>query len=254
MHRHLIALTLVVGLLSACGGQATTPPKEGARASAAAPAPASASVASATPAPAETPAPTEPPSAASTEPPSAAPTAAFPTIKLSGTGTKVPKFTIPEGSAAIATMTYSGSANFIVHTLAADGSTNDGIVNVIGRYAGTVLFDADASVHSVAFSIQSSGPWTITIRPVASARSWDGLTRLTGKGDDVVLVDPATSGLTTATITYRGPDNFIVHSYGANGRDGLANEIGNWSGQVQLTDGTFLLEVLSSGTWSISEP
>jgi hypothetical protein len=88
----------------------------------------------------------------------------------------------------------------------------------------------------------------------AGARSWDGLTKLTGKGDDVVRVDPATSGLTTATITYRGPDNFIVHSYGTNGRDGLANEIGNWSGQVQLTDGTFLLEVLSSGTWSISEP
>ena len=52
----------------------------------------------------------------------------------------------------------------------------------------------------------------------------------------------------------RLPRFFIIHSYGINGRDELVNEIGNWSGQVQFADGTFLHEVRSSGTWTISEP
>ncbi len=55
----------------------------------------------------------------------------------------------------------------------------------------------------------------------------------------------------TLDLTFNGTDNFIVHAYTADGIDGLANEIGNFSGQVLLPDGTLLLEVSADGgTWS----
>ena len=41
----------------------------------------------------------------------------------------------------------------------------DNIVNVIGNYSGTVLFDLGRDDHSAAFEIDADGQWTITIKP-----------------------------------------------------------------------------------------
>ena len=176
----------------------------------------------------------------------------FSAIKLSGSGNKVPKFTIPEDAAAIATITNKGSANFVVTSLAADGSSNALLVNVIGSYSGTVLFDSSQGEHSVALQVESNGSWTITIKPLSSARTWNPSAALTGKGDDVVLVNPPLSGLTTATITHKGSANFVVYAYSTSGGiDLLVNEIGNYSGESAMPDGTFALEVEADGTWTV---
>jgi hypothetical protein len=145
-----------------------------------------------------------------------------------------------------------GSSNFVVTGLAADGSTNDLLVNVIGNYAGTVLFDTDEGVHTVAFKIESKGSWKVTIKPVTAARVWATGTKLTGKGDDVVRLNPPASGLTTATFTHTGKSNFVVMSYSADGTDLLVNEIGNFNGQTTLPDGTLLLQVEADGSWSVT--
>jgi hypothetical protein len=126
----------------------------------------------------------------------------------------------------------------------------DGLVNVIGAYRGTVLVAGDDP--PAAFEIKSSGAWTITVMPLASARRWATTSTLSGTGDDVIILTPATSGLTTATIGYTGERNFIVQVYSESGRDGLVNEIGAYQGQVAMPDGTFLLEALSSGDWTIA--
>lgn len=203
------------------------------------------------------PAATQPPGAQATDAPTdEAPTAegavAFTPIQLSGKGAKVPKFSIPEGTPAIATFTYRGSDNFIVSSLAADGSENDGLVNVIGNYNGTVLFDENDGVHSVAFKIETTGSWTALIEPVTKAPVWDGSAAYKGTGDKVVHLSPPSSGLTTATFAYRGESNFIVTGYSSSGADGLVNEIGNYSGDIALPDGTFLITVESEGGWSIT--
>jgi hypothetical protein len=75
---------------------------------------------------------------------------------------------------------------------------------------------------------------------------------LTGKGDDVVAVIPSIIGLTTAQIVHRGHENFIVHSYSPGGVDGLVNEIGNYSGQVRLPEGTVLMTFQADGAWSVA--
>ncbi len=125
-------------------------------------------------------------------------------------------------------------------------------MNEIGDYKGTVLFDAETGEHSVAFEIDADGPWAATIKPVTEAPPWDPATPLKGTGDNVYLLDPPSSGLVTLDLIYKGDSNFIVHAYTADGLEGIANEIGNFTGQVLLTDGTLLLEVLAhGGTWSM---
>jgi hypothetical protein len=56
----------------------------------------------------------------------------------------------------------------------------------------------------VAFKVESSGKWAITIEPISSARTWTGTGTLSGKGDDVAVIGPAVSGLTTANIVNHG--------------------------------------------------
>ena len=118
----VLALGLAVGLLAACAGSEGT---------ATAPAPASQVVERSEPPPTSTPEP--------------GPTAVtFDPIKLAGKGKKIAKFMIPEGAAAIADITHEGQDNFIVDTIDAGGAPVDYLVNEIGNYAGTVLFDAGA--------------------------------------------------------------------------------------------------------------
>ncbi len=179
-------------------------------------------------------------------------TTTFAPIAIKGKGDKVAKFATPEGSTGIAAISNSGRSNFVVESVAADGSTNDLLVNVIGAYAGTVLFDANEGEHTVAFKITSSGSWAITIKPVASARRWDGKGQLRGKGDDVVIVSPATSGLATAAIAHTGKSNFYVTAYAPDGRDLLVNDIGEYHGEQAFPDGTFLLSIGADGSWAIN--
>jgi hypothetical protein len=180
---------------------------------------------------------------------------AFATISLKGSGNKVPKFTIPDDQAAIATITYSGSGNFAVWSIAADGSENDLLVNVIGRYKGTVLFDAESGVHSVAMRVEASGSWTIVIKPVTKARIWAAGTTATGSGDDVIQLASPPFGLVTSVIKYKGSGNFAVWSYSTSGdRELLVNEIGNYSGEVQIPSGTYLVAIEADGPWSITSP
>ena len=187
--------------------------------------------------------------------PSAGPTApTFRPISLSGKGDKVPRFTIPDDAPAIAVVTSKGAGNFSVESLAADGSQNELLVNTIGAYSGTVLFDIGSGEHSVAFKVGATGIWSIVVKPITSARAWDTTTKLTGKGDDVVLLNPPAEGLTSISVIGSGKGNFIVQTYSLDGTSTiLVNEIGPYSGQVELPDQSELLQVNADGGWSVDE-
>ena len=111
------------------------------------------------------------------------------------------------------------------------------------RGSGTVIFDVYADEHSVAFAIDADCTWTITVKPITTAKSWDPSTPLPGTGDNVYQIVPPSSGLVTLTLTYEGDENLIVHSYSADGSEGPVKEIGNFSGEVLLPDDSALLEV-----------
>lgn len=177
---------------------------------------------------------------------------AFQPVTLKGKGSKVAKFSIPDGVPAIASFSEKSTSNFVVYSLAADGSENDLLVNEIGNYTGTVLFDSGSGQHSVAFKIESNGSWTITIKPITAAATWDAASVAKGTGSNVLLVTGDVSGLFTVKITHKGSANFVVYAWTASDRDLLVNEIGSYSGETTLPDGTLLIEVLADGTWTIT--
>lgn len=186
--------------------------------------------------------------------PSPEPTPEFAAIELTGTGSGVPRFDIPADSAAIAEISHTGGSNFAVWAIDGSGSQTDLLVNTIGNYTGTVLFDEDLGSHTDAFEVEADGSWTITIRPVTEAFRWDGTETLSGTGDDVVVLDPPSSGLSSTTLTHAGGGNFAIWGYSSDGTDLLVNEIGNYSGEVLLADGTFVLEITADGPWTASPP
>jgi hypothetical protein len=170
---------------------------------------------------------------------------------FSGHGDKIVR--IKHGSEPwLAILTHKGSANFIVDSLGTDGREIDSLVNEIGRYSGTVLLSSDDEVAAI--KIQADGRWTLRLAPPANARVWHGTTA-TGHGDEVIHLATPSTGLTTARLTHRGRANFIVDAYseGSDGGnvDSLVNEIGHYSGEVQLPDGTFLIAIHADGAWTM---
>ena len=179
--------------------------------------------------------------ASASAPGSALPSAPiFAPITLAGSGSKLATFTIP-----------AGQDNFIVRGLAPDGSSTDSLINTIGPYSGTRLFDIDDQ-HTSAFDVQASGLWTITVEPPASARVWTGASPVSGTGDDVLQLSPTSAAHAVATFSYGGSGAFTVDGFSPSGDDGLVSTIGPFHGQVPLLEGTFLLEVQGVGSWSIT--
>jgi hypothetical protein len=194
-----------------------------------------------------TPEPSDPPTAEPVETP-ARTSSIFEDIELTGRGSKVVRFTIPEDAAAVARITHRGSSNFIVETLDENGDTNDLLVNEIGTYEGNHLFDDSA--HSVAFKVDADGRWRILVRHVTKARAWNPSKTLAGDGPDVVRLTQASEGFTTLDIRHRGSSNFVVYAYSVDGRELLVNEIGSYSGEVLLPAGTLIITVEADGTWT----
>lgn len=97
----------------------------------------------------------------------------------------------------------------------------------------------------------ASGPWTVTYYPLTEARVESGST-ITGVGDDVFLLDEETSGLTTGEFSTDGGGNFAIWGYTGSGRDLLVNEIGPYTGQGIVDQGTILFQVSAEAAWTVS--
>lgn len=258
--------TIVVGTLIVLGGigNAISPTKTGSTSSPS-PSPATAKVApsataalpasssaatgvpaTAAPTTAKTPEPTPEPTIEPTVTPKPQP---IPTIvKTSGRGDKIVKMTAQD-EPAVARITNKGSSNFAVVSYAGS-AYNDLLVNEIGSYSGWVYVAAGVT----RLKITSSGTWTVEVRPITTARAWDGSAALTGKGDAVVLLTDAASGI--ATIKSKNHSNFAVIAYSPEGDylDLLVNEIGSYSGEILLPDEDAIVLAIHDvgGSWSIS--
>jgi hypothetical protein len=172
------------------------------------------------------------------------------TQKFSGAGAKVLR--IDKGDEPmVATITHQGSSNFSIFNIDSSGADIDLLVNEIGSYAGTVLFDAMEGERTAALKVEADGPWSITMRPVQYARSWDSGKSIKGNGSDVLVVNEVfDGGLATANITHSGSSNFAVFAYG-DSQDLLVNEIGRYKGEVLVPGGTVVLELEADGPWAI---
>ena len=150
------------------------------------------------------------------------------------------------GSPILLECSYSGEGNFIVYTVDDAGENVGLLVNTIGAYSGVVT-DYQEYLDVTMLSVQASGDWSITVKPM------DAMEELsngeTYSGDGVYYIDE--EELSTIDMTNSGESNFIVYGVGSS-YDLLANEVGEYSGTVIWTEPQSFFIVTSDGDWSIS--
>lgn len=151
------------------------------------------------------------------------------------------------GIPIIMDITYSGSSNFIIYTVDSEGETVDLLVNEIGAYTGTQTDYLDFADVTM-LSIQSSGDWSITFKPMASMPEL--VSGAENSGDGVYYI--STDSLTKLTITNSGDGNFIIRGIGLSSSSLLVNEIGDYEGTVVWTEEESFLIVTSEGNWTVS--
>jgi hypothetical protein len=177
-------------------------------------------------------------------------TAAYADKKYSGEGDEVLRIRATK-TPGIIRFTHDGESNFIVYTVKANGKKDELLVNEIGPYNGSVLYNAYSSKGTIGLEIKADGAWTATFKPISGARCWCSAT-LRGTGDQVLKLTP-TRGIRTMRATHNGESNFIVYGYARIGSypDLLINEIGTYKGKVLLPTGTRLVTVKADGSWTL---
>lgn len=146
----------------------------------------------------------------------------------------------------LVTADYSGSSNFVIKSLDKNGDSIDLLVNTIGAYTGTTTTGMK-NTTAVYLEVGASGPWTITLSPIADAQSITSGQQL--HGDNVVMA--STGSATKLTITNAGESNFVVYGISSSSSKLLVNEIGDYSGTV-INNGYSMFIVQSEGDWTIS--
>jgi hypothetical protein len=153
-------------------------------------------------------------------------------------------------------MTYTGTGDFWVRSHGADFGFIDFLVTDFGGgYRGVCPVNQERIYDDIGYLDinEASGPWTVEVKPVCSARSMAG-NSISGVGDDVILVNQAGS----ATITHTGENHFSVWSHQSYTEMDLeVNNIGPFNGSVDIDSGTVFMDISAddvSGAWTISFP
>jgi hypothetical protein len=170
-------------------------------------------------------------------------------VVYSGAGDSVVKISIPDGmdGPGVGSFTHTGSSNFTVWGLDDSMAQQGLLVNTIGKYSGTVLFNNGLSKGVTSLQISADGAWTVTLHSLKTLREFSG-TSAAGIGDDVIVYRGKAGA---AAITNDGQRNFTVWSYG-NSTDLVVNEIGTYSGTVRWASGPSVIAVSADGNWNIA--
>ncbi|GGO66740.1 hypothetical protein GCM10012289_21480 [Nonomuraea cavernae] len=151
----------------------------------------------------------------------------------------------------LASLTHRGTSTFIVRPLVRNGPEQPPIVHAVGGYQGTVLVNGHDGKVLHGFAIKADGAWTLALKPVTLARAWTG-GPVSGRGDEVLTLSPASPGPTTVRIEHAGSGNVTVHAYGDGSPGILVHEIGTYHGEVPLPAGTSLVTITTDGTWTLT--
>ncbi|HEX4442149.1 MAG TPA: PASTA domain-containing protein [Galbitalea sp.] len=172
----------------------------------------------------------------------------FSPISKSGPGTKT--FSFPHGIASlIVRASHPGAGSFRVSELGkGEMSTGRSPIAVSGSYHGGVAIGlTKVRVRTTAIQVSGTGSWHITLIPVASAAVISFPS--SGTGDQVFLYSGAAS---IRTVSSPGPTTFVLNQISSSSSPNLAvNESGNWTGKIGLQPGPSVIEIHSTGTWSI---
>lgn len=179
--------------------------------------------------------------------PSATPMPVVGSVTFKGQGDDIIEIHKPSQPAVLA-FQHGGQANFIVTSNDGNGNLIGLLVNTIGEYEGVRLINFLEGQQVRRLAITADGPWQIDLLDLKQAHQGQVPGRVTGKGDDVVVLGGGKADI--AEVEHKGQANFIVTAYGGMFPDLLINEIGPYSGKVLLKRAT-VLEIVADGEWTI---
>ncbi|MBC8364243.1 MAG: fibronectin type III domain-containing protein [Actinobacteria bacterium] len=172
-------------------------------------------------------------------------------VAFSGVGTQTVSLTsgLPSDY-QIVSFTHAGPGSFRVASLDVAGNELEVLIDRVGTFRGRIVADDPESFAALA--VVADGEWSAAFLPMASATPFGSGLTAGGMQDDVLLLpDPVVDGAGLVTARHDGSANFIVWEYGPDGQAAALpiNEIGAFSGQVELTAGSRFLEVAANGEW-----
>jgi PASTA domain len=190
--------------------------------------------------------------AAPTRPTSPTPAAfykSFPSFSAkiaAGGGNSV--ITLPAGaSAGIVKVSYGGTTAFMIQGIDGKGkSTPTFLLKATGSYSGTTAFGLTPTLGAAAVSLRvtTSGPWSVSISPLASAPQlppgrW---------GDGVYKYDGPTKNW---AVTSTGIHGFFLGQFFRTGAPTVTvSTTGVYSGKVACQAGPSLIVIHTDGAWT----
>jgi hypothetical protein len=157
------------------------------------------------------------------------------------------------GGPAIAVVSHARSDGFIMSALGKSG----GIVQLLTAHypgtatQGTVLFN-DFPKEVSGFKITSRGDWTVTVKPLADAKAWDGATPVSGKGDQVLVLSRPLPDDVLLGAVHNGKSNFFLSTVNSRRGGTPVNAIGAYDGQATLGAGSRAVTVVADGAWTLT--
>lgn len=145
---------------------------------------------------------------------------------------------------AVVHITGNEAAHFFgVHTL----STEDELVTTLDPYDGVRALDWDGG-ESTGFEVRATGPWTISVLPLASVPSFDTVFR--GENDSVVRF--AGDGASADITGNEDGRYFSVRAFSAGQVRALVNTTEPYSETAPISAGPHFFEVRAVGHWTIA--
>ncbi|MGE7932090.1 hypothetical protein [Viridibacillus arvi] len=167
-------------------------------------------------------------------------------LKLTGTGdTGTKKFKLKDGFVIIKAK-HTGGSNFAVKLLDENANPLELVVNEIGNYEGSQIYNVTAGNYL--FDITASGNWSIQMSQFVPSKIAN--VNAQGRGDSVVFMN-LESGANTFNFTHNGQSNFAVK---ANDTNLLVNEIGSYKGStIQKVEdsGVYYFNITADGNWTM---
>ena len=167
-----------------------------------------------------------------------------PTV-VTGTGNRTFKITLAEENSPVLLLaTHKGTRNFIVKALDAKGAALNVPINQVGAFSGSVVLEPAASLQ-----ITADGAWSVTIKPLLSARQI-GSEPSSGKGSEVVVYKGPP---VRASVSHNGQRTFSIEYWSRSTHTAVVNEVGSYQGVIDLPgDPITVLAIVADGTWTIN--
>jgi hypothetical protein len=159
----------------------------------------------------------------------------------------------------IVTITHDAARHFSVWLKDAAGENVDLLANESGVFSGTMELGGGISsredIKAGGFLVvEADGNWTIDIRPITEAATWDGSSVVSGTGPQVLYVPGGVkTAIPTAVTATGGKSHFSIWTEGR-GRDLLVNETAQAYSGVVLVAARTLLVSIDAGqdlTWTL---